>query len=132
MGVNFCPGCFEKQRRIDQLEEEVWSLKQKLRYRQRQAEEGPFGSSTPSARRPFKGPSAEEQRAKVGGARRGHPGHGRATIEASPADRCETVPLGETCPHCAGPLQDRGFHPRSVLDAQPLRAQRIVYQLQRK
>jgi transposase len=132
MGVNFCPGCFEKQRRIDQLEEEVRRLKQKLRYRQRQAEEGPFGSSTPSARRPFKGHSAEEQRAKVGGARRGHPGHGRATIPASQADRCETVPLGETCPHCAGPLQDRGFHDRSVLDAQPLRAQRIVYRLQRK
>lgn len=53
MGVNFCPGCFEKQRRIDQLQEEVRSLKQKLRYRQRQAQEGAFGSSTPSARRPF-------------------------------------------------------------------------------
>jgi hypothetical protein len=36
MSVNFCPGCFEKQRRIDQLEEEVRRLKQKLRYRERQ------------------------------------------------------------------------------------------------
>jgi hypothetical protein len=68
MGVNFCPGCFEKQRRIDQLEEEVRSLKQKLRYRERQAQEGAFGSSTPSARRPFKTNASEEQRAKVGGA----------------------------------------------------------------
>jgi transposase len=132
MGVNFCPGCFEKQRRIDQLEEEVRQLKQKLRYRRRQAEEGPFASSTPSARRPFKANASEEQRAKVGGARRGHKGHGRATIEASQADRCEAVPVGDTCPACAGPLQSRGFHSRSVLDAQPLRAQRIVYQLQRK
>ena len=132
MGVNFCPGCFEKQRRIDQLQEEVRSLKQKLRYRQRQAQEGAFGSSTPSARRPFKTNASEEQRAKVGGARRGHQGHGRTRIEASQADRCETVPVGETCPHCAGPLQNRGCHSRSVLDAQPLRAQRIVYRLQRK
>jgi transposase len=132
MGVNFCPGCFEKQRRIDQLEEEVRRLKQQLRYRQRQAEAGPFGSSTPSARRPFKANAAEEQRAKVGGARPGHKGHGRATIEASQADRCETVPVGEACPTCAGPLQSRGFRSRSVLDAQPLRAQRIVYRLQRK
>lgn len=132
MGVNFCPGCFEKQRRIDQLEEEVRSLKQKLHYRQRQAEEGAFGSSTPSARRPFKANASEEQRAKVGGARRGHKGHGRTRIEASQADRCETVPAGETCPHCAGPLQNRGCHSRSVLDAQPLRAQRIVYRLERK
>jgi hypothetical protein len=132
MGVNFCPGCFEKQRRVDQLEEEVRRLKQKLHYRQRQAEEGAFGSSTPSARRPFKANAAEEQRAKVGGARRGHEGHGRTRIEASQADRCETVPLGEACPTCAGPLQSRGFRSRSVLDAQPLRAQRIVYRLQRK
>jgi hypothetical protein len=132
MGLNFCPGCFEKQRRIDQLEEEVRSLKQKLRYRQRQAAEGPFGSSTPSARRPCKANASEEQRAKVGGARRGHKGHGRATIEASQADRCQTVPVGEACPTCAGPLQSRGSHSRSVLDAQPLRAQRIVYRLQRK
>ncbi|MGH9448398.1 MAG: IS66 family transposase, partial [Terriglobia bacterium] len=36
------------------------------------------------------------------------------------------------CPYCAGPLEKRGFHSRSVLDAQPLRAQRVVYQLQRK
>ncbi len=132
MGMNFCPGCFEKQRRIDQLEEEVRSLKQQLRYRQQQAEEGPFASSTPSARRPFKANASEAQRAKVGGARRGHQGHGRTRIEASQADRCETVPVGETCPTCAGPLQSRGCRSRSVLDAQPLRAQRIVYRLQRK
>jgi transposase len=132
MGVNFCPGCFDKQRRIDQLEEEVRSLKQRLHYRQRQAEEGAFGSSTPSARRPFKTNASEEQRAKRGGARRGHKGHGRTSIPASHADRCETVSAGETCPHCAGPLQNRGCHSRSVLDAQPLRAQRIVYRLERK
>ena len=132
MGVNFCPGCFEKQRRIDQLEEEVRRLKQQLRYRERQAEEGLFGSSTPSARRPFKAHTSEEQRAKVGGARPGHEGHGRATIEAAQADRGETVTLGEACPYCAGPLEARGFRSRSVLDTPPLRAQRIVYQLQRK
>jgi hypothetical protein len=66
MGVNFCPQCLEKQRRIDQLEEEVRRLKQKLHYRERQAAEGPFGSSTPSARRPCKANASEEQRAKGG------------------------------------------------------------------
>jgi transposase len=132
MGVNFCPGCFAKQRRIDQLEEEVRRLKQQLRYRERQAEEGPFGSSTPSARRPFKANTSEEQRAKVGGARQGHEGHGRATITAAQADRCETVAVGDACPYCAGPLQARGFRSRSVLDTLPLRAQRIVYRLQRR
>ncbi len=40
MGVTFCLGCFDKQQRIDQLEQENQRLKQQLRYRQRQAEEG--------------------------------------------------------------------------------------------
>jgi len=132
VGLNFCPDCFEKQRRIDQLEEEVRRLKQQLHYRERQAEQGPFGSSTPSARRPFKAHSSEEQRGKVGGARPGHAGHGRATIDVAEAHHCETALLGESCPHCGGPLEARGFRSRSVLDAQPLRAQRIVYRLQRK
>jgi transposase len=111
---------------------EVRRLKQKLHYRQRPAEEGPFGSSTPSARRPFQANASEAQRAEVGGARPGHKGHGRATLAASQADRCEAVPIGEACPTCAGPLQRRGFRSRSVLDAQPLRVQRIVYRLQKK
>jgi transposase len=132
MGVNFCPGCFEKQRRIDQLQEEVRNLKQKLRYQERRAEEGPFGSSTPSARRPFKANTPEEQRAKVGGARRGHEGHGRQAIPAAQADRLETVRAEGNCPYCAGPLEEKGFRSRSVLDTQPLRAQRIVYRLQRQ
>ena len=133
MGVNFCPQCLEKQRRIDRLEEEVRRLKQNLHYRERSAKEGPFGSSTPSARRPFKANAAEEQRAQVGGARPGHKGHGRTRIEARQADHCQTVPVGATtCPTCAGPLQNRGCRSRSVLDAQPLRALRIVYQLQKK
>ena len=111
---------------------EVRRLKQKLHYRQRPAEEGPFGSSTPSARRPFQANASEAQRAEVGGARPGRKRHGRATLAASQADRCEAVPIGEACPTCAGPLQRRGFRSRSVLDAQPLRVQRIVYRLQKK
>ena len=54
----FCERCLEKQRRIDQLLEENQRLKAQLRYRERQATEGFFGSSTPSARRPVKANSA--------------------------------------------------------------------------
>lgn len=50
MGVAFCPHCFEKQQRIDQFQQENQHLKQQLRYRQRQAEQGFFGSSTPSSK----------------------------------------------------------------------------------
>ena len=133
MSVNPCQQCLEKQRRIDRLEEEVRSLKQKLSYRDRQAEQGPFGSSTPSARKPFKTNTAEEQQAKKGGARLQHVGHGRRAVDPASADRIETVMLSTTlCPYCAGPLEEKGFRDRSMLDSRPLRAERIVCRLQRK
>jgi len=33
--INFCPGCFEKQRKIDALTEEVKRLKARLNYLER-------------------------------------------------------------------------------------------------
>ena len=35
MAVNGCPVCLHKQRRIDELEEEVKNLRAKLRYQER-------------------------------------------------------------------------------------------------
>jgi transposase len=133
VGVNHCPGCFEKQRRIDQLEEEVRRLKQQLHYRERRAEEGPFGSSTPSARRPFKPHTSEEQRTKKGGAQPGHAGHGRQGIDNGSAHRVEEVRVETTaCPDCGGRLEEKGFRERSLIDSRPLRAERILCRLQRK
>ena len=51
MALIGCAECLKKQREIDRLREENTRLKQQLRYRQRQAAQGPFGSSTPSAQR---------------------------------------------------------------------------------
>lgn len=132
MSLAFCEGCFEKQRQIDQLQEENRRLKQQLRYRQRQAEEGPFGSSTPSAKMPLKANTPEQERAKRGGAKPGHVGHGRKAFDANSAERIEQVPVGPRCPRCGGPLEEKGFRERSVINSQPLRAERILYQLQRK
>jgi hypothetical protein len=47
--MTYCKQCLEKQRRINELEEEIASLKHKLRYQERTAQEGFFGSSTPSS-----------------------------------------------------------------------------------
>ena len=47
--LNFCAGCFEKQRQIDELTEEVKRLKAKLNYLERKRQEGYFGSATPSS-----------------------------------------------------------------------------------
>lgn len=87
MRRTFCEGCLEKQRRIDQLLDENQRLKAQLRYRQRQATEGFFGSATPSAQRPVKANSAPAQQGKRGGARPGHPGHGRRVLPAAPPPR---------------------------------------------
>jgi len=38
MAVNGSPICFEKQRRFDELEEEVKGLQAKLRYQERRAQ----------------------------------------------------------------------------------------------
>jgi len=49
MSLTYCPECLRKQQRINELEEEVVQLKARLRYQERTAAEGPFGSSTPSS-----------------------------------------------------------------------------------
>lgn len=48
-----CAGCYEKQLRIDVLQEEVIYLKHKLRYEERKTKDWYFGSSTPSSKKPF-------------------------------------------------------------------------------
>ena len=52
--MTFCEECFEKQRKIDELEEKIVLLKAKLKRQQRTAKEGLFGSSTPSSKKPRK------------------------------------------------------------------------------
>jgi hypothetical protein len=47
--MTYCHQCLEKQQRINGLEEELACLKMKLRYQERTAKEGFFGSSTPSS-----------------------------------------------------------------------------------
>jgi transposase len=127
----FCEGCLEKQRRIDQLLEENRRLKAQLRYRERQAREGFFGSSTPSAHRPVKANSAPEQQGRKGGAQRGHPGHGRPTFAATTAARVVDVPAAPRCPACGGLLEDQGLRSRSVVEIAPPRPAPMLYRLHR-
>ena len=127
----FCEGCWEKQRRIDPLLEENQRLKAQLRYRERQATEGVFGSSTPSAQRPLKANSPPDHQGKKGGARPGHPGHGRPAIDAAHAARVIDVPVDPICPACGGALQPNGVRPRSVLDIAPPQPEPLLYRLHR-
>ena len=73
MALRFCRGCFEKQRRIKELEEEIVRLKGKWRYQERTAKEGFFGSSTPPSKRPVKPNSLAERQARRGEGRASRP-----------------------------------------------------------
>ncbi len=51
--MTYCKECLSKQQKINELEEEISQLKTKLHYQERTAEEGFFGSSTPSSEIPI-------------------------------------------------------------------------------
>jgi transposase len=131
VNLNLCESCLEKQRTIDRLKQQIEDLRKKVRRLERKAEQGPFGSSTPSAKIPVKANTAQEQRSKPGGAKPGHTGHGRQTVQDRDAERIETIPVGPACPYCGGPLEHKEYRDRSVIDSQPLRAEPILYQLER-
>lgn len=129
----YCQQCLEKQRRIDELEEEIVLLKGKLRYQERTAKEGFFGSSTPSSKIPVKAnSSAQCQPNNNGGARPGHKGHGRTCICEHDADQVEMASVGSLCPDCGAVLENKGSRARTVFDCQPVRVRKIVYNLERK
>ena len=130
--VNLCEGCLEKQREIDRLREEVQRLKARLKQRERKQQEGVFGSSTPSALKPLKTNSEEDKRAKRGGAKKGHPGHGRSACSASEADEIRRVELSEPCPDCGGQLGSASLRARTVIEIEPVVIKRICYELERR
>lgn len=118
----------KKQQEIDRLQEENARLKARLRYQERTAREGFFGSSTPSAKVPVKtntaGPGLDSA---PGGARPGHKGHGRKAGAPEQADRVIALPTLDACPGCGGSLQNKGDTHRTVLEVQPLQPQRLHY-----
>lgn len=123
----------KKQQEVDRLQEENTRLKARLRYQERTAREGFFGSSTPSSKRPVKANTTlRENPGARGGAQPGHPGHGRRSVPAAAADEVLVVTAAQTCPDCGGRLQDQGCRPRTILEVEPLRRKTIHCQLEQK
>jgi len=132
MAVNDCPVCLVKQRRIDELEEEVKNLRAKVRYQERREEDGFFGSSTPSSKKPVK-PNSEQKAKKPRGAKPGHRGVGRTSHADGTSDRAVDVePEGETCPECGTPLENKGWAERSVVDTPHQKAEKITFRLAKR
>ena len=132
MVVNSCPLCMNKQRRIDELEDEIKSLRAALGREQRKIKDGFFGSSTPSSKKPFK-KATEKKEEKPKGARPGHEGHGRKGHEEGTVDRTEDIfPESETCPECGKLLLKKGIERRSVLDIPLARSEKISFNLHKR
>jgi len=132
MALNNCPLCLEKQRKIDDLQEEIKRLRSALGRHKRKEEEGFFGSSTPSAKKPLK-PNSEKKEKKSKGARPGHRGHGRKSHGEESVDRIVDVELNsEFCPECGEPLEKKGIQERSVLDTPSQKPERIKYRLPKR
>ena len=128
----YCKECLEKQRKINELEEEIASLKGKLRYQQRSAKEGLFGSSTPSSKIPVKPNSSTAHGRNRGGGKPGHKGHGRSSIREEDADQVLSLGVGDVCPDCGSILEQKGTRTRTVIDCQPVKMKKVVYYLGRK
>lgn len=117
----YCRGCLEKLQIIDRLKAENERLRSKLSRQERTAKETPFGASTPSSQKLIKASSLEKNRAKKGGAKPGHKGHGRTSVCEADADRVEALGAPNTCPDCGGALEDRGTRERTVYDCEPVK-----------
>lgn len=72
--INNCDICLEKQRKIDELQEDVRRLKAELG-RQKKKGNDPFGSSTSSSKKPFKSNTEKKERKS--------PGQGKGTRDAA-------------------------------------------------
>ena len=130
--VNNCEGCLEKQRKIDQLLEEVQRLKAKLRYQERKDQGGIFGSSTPSSQLSLKANTDQENRNRKGGARPGHKGHGRSAHSQETADEIIPIDVGEICPDCGGRLKLKEVRDRTVIETEPIKPKKVLYHLSYK
>lgn len=117
---------------IDRQKEEITQLKARLRYQQRTAREGPFGSSTPSAKVPIKANAPPECSHRRGGAKAGHKGHGRHGIPSEEITREQSVAGPDRCPYCGGPLDPKGSKVRTVIDVDPVRKEVIRYGLEQR
>ncbi|MHA2064207.1 MAG: IS66 family transposase [Candidatus Thorarchaeota archaeon] len=130
--MTYCKGCLEKQQKINELEQEVAYLNDKLRRQKRAAQEGFFGSSTPSSKVPVKPNTSTKHQRNRGGGKPGHKGHGRSSICEQDADNVERVGVDNVCPDCGSDLEEKGVRTRAVIDCQPVKMKKIVYHLQRR
>lgn len=137
--VACCRACLSKMIEIDRLKKQVAKLrrenarlKRQMGRRDRTINEQPFGSSTPSSKRPVKSNSSEENRSKMGGAKKGHTGHGRRGAKSVPDAPVCRLGAPSLCPDCAAPTNSKDKRSRLVIDCVPMQKVETVYELERR
>lgn len=131
-GNVICQGCFEKKLLIDDLREENARLKAQLHRYTQSAGRLPDNPHTPSSKIDLKKNSGEDLQKKKGGAKAGHKGHGREAVSEQTADEIlESTPDTDCCPDCGHGLHYLDSRERSVIEAMPLKAKRILYHINR-
>jgi transposase len=138
-GTVACKGCFDKDREVDRLKEELRILKARFRYQDKKgqaqasksADALPFGENTPSSKIPHKRNSSPENRAKKGGAELGHVGHGRARATAESADEVVELKRPDHCGSCDLKLLDRDTRERTIVETVGMKAKEILYRCKR-
>ncbi|MBU1105376.1 MAG: IS66 family transposase [Candidatus Riflebacteria bacterium] len=127
-----CSFCFEKQRIIDELQEEVMQLKKQLKVQESFTQDGYFGSSTPSSKLPFKVNTADVIKGKRG-AKKGHSGNGRKSHNYDEVETHNEVSCDyDNCPDCGHKLEIKSYSSRSVLESPPKKPEKRYYMVQKK
>lgn len=124
-----CAQCVQLQEKVKRLRAENHRLKVPRRrdYQQRQIDEGYFGSSTPSSKKPFKAnPQAKRDN---GGARFGHRGHGHTRIAEQQANEVIALDTEPACPACHLSLTFLETRDRTVTEVVPVQVKKVIYKL---
>jgi len=122
-----CTQCVALQEEVKRLRAEKQRLQAQLRYQQRQIDEGYFGSSTSSAKKPFKANTKAERH--NGGGRLGHRGHGRAIVTEEQADDVIPLDTEHVCPDCQTALENLDLRDRHLTEVVPVQVKKVIYKL---
>lgn len=126
-----CKSCFDLQGKLDEVRQENVRLKAALKHTQKTTRKDVLNAHTPSSKIPFKKNSDQEQAGKKGGARPGHVGHGRKAADVDSADRVVDLAKPSQCSECQCGLNHRDIRSRTILEAMPVKAERVLYRYTR-
>jgi len=127
-----CPECQQWRTKLEELEEENKRLSAELsRLKAQRANSIPIGAHTPSSQVPFKKQNHEQKKDTKGGAKKGHKGFGRESIDQSDATKIKKIEAPLMCPSCNQQTVGNGVRERSIIDAPEQKVEKVIYECER-